>query len=188
MPANRGQVSTLAGKAGDASYFDGPGPAARFNGPAGVAVDAAGTVYVCDSQNQAIRKITRAGVVSSLAGASDNQAGAPGRIGRTDGVGAAASFHNPTAVAVDATGTLYVADSYNNSIRKITAAGGGDDPGGYGPLQGQRRWHRHGGAFQPPHWCGRGCGGHCVRGRLLQPHHPQDYARRGSEHPGGFGR
>jgi sugar lactone lactonase YvrE len=116
-------VSTLAGKAGDASYFDGPGQTARFYFPFGVAVGATGTVYVSDSQNQAIRKITPAGVVSSLAGVSDNRMGAPGRFGPADGVGAAASFHNPEGLAVDAAGTVYVADTNNNTIRKITAAG-----------------------------------------------------------------
>jgi prepilin-type N-terminal cleavage/methylation domain-containing protein len=106
-------VSTLAGS-GTASFADGTGTAAQFNGPAGVAVDASGTVYVVDTYNYRIRKITPAGVVSTLAGSTR---------GFADGTGAAAQFNNPAGVAVDASGTVYVADFFNNCIRKISPAG-----------------------------------------------------------------
>ncbi|QKG54466.1 hypothetical protein [Hymenobacter sp. BRD67] len=85
--------------------------AAGFNGPAGVAVDAGGAVYVADQFNQLIRKITAAGVVSTLAGT--------GTPGNANGTGTAASFSYPTGVAVDAGGTVYVADFFNNLIRVI---------------------------------------------------------------------
>ena len=82
----------------------------QFNSPYGVAVDANGNVYVADSDNHCIRKVTAAGEVTTLAGSSQ---------GYADGAGTAARFDYPTGVAVDASGTVYVAD-YNNLIRKIT--------------------------------------------------------------------
>ena len=110
-----GAVSTLAGTAGTAGFADGAGTAAQFNGPTGVAVDAAGTLYVADRLNNRIRKITPAGVVTTLAGSNS-----PGYV---DGPGATASFKGPFGVAVDAGGAVYVADTDNNVIRKITAVG-----------------------------------------------------------------
>ena len=109
-------VSTLAGLAGSPGSTDGTGSAARFFQPLGVAVDAAGNVYVADTNNQTIRKITPAGVVSTLAGLANSQ-------GSTDGTGSAARFFAPTSVAVDAVGDVYVADDSNHTIRKITPAG-----------------------------------------------------------------
>ncbi len=79
-----------------------------------MAVDAAGTVYVADSNNHTIRQITPAGVVTTLAGLA-------GLFGSTDGTGSAARFGGPQAIAVDHMGTLYVADTDNHTIRKITA-------------------------------------------------------------------
>jgi sugar lactone lactonase YvrE len=108
-------VTTLAGSTND-GHADGQGTVASFSGPNGVAVDAIGNIYVADGNNNAIRKITPAGLVSTIAG------GGP-TAGHADGQGAMASFYGPTGVAVDASGNIYVADIYNNEIRKITPTG-----------------------------------------------------------------
>jgi len=102
-------VSTLAGD-GTADFADGAGTTAQFNSPNGVAVDSSGTVYVTDKENHRIRKITQAGVVSTLAGRTS---------GYKDGTGTDAQFKNPDGVAVDSSGTVYVADTLNHRIRKI---------------------------------------------------------------------
>ncbi len=111
-----GVVSTLAGLAGNVGSTDGTGSAARFFAPRGIAVDAAGTVYVADSNNATIRQITAGGVVTTLAGLA-------GSTGSVDGTGTAARFNQPLGLAVDGAGVVYVADSGNNAIRKITAGG-----------------------------------------------------------------
>ncbi len=104
-----GVVSTLAGD-GVQGFADGAGSSACFNSPLGIAVDGQGNVYVADFGNNRIRKITSAGVVSTLAG--------DGTAGSTDGPGSSAKFYNPTGVAVDGQGNIYVAD-YAHGIRKI---------------------------------------------------------------------
>jgi sugar lactone lactonase YvrE len=111
-----GAVSTLAGLAGHPGSDDGPGSAARFRNPRGVAVDAAGNVYVADMSNYCIRKITPDGGVTTLAGKT-------GEPGNADGVGSNAQFCNPYAVVADAVGNVYVADGANNTIRKVTPKG-----------------------------------------------------------------
>jgi hypothetical protein len=111
-----GVVTTLAGKAGVSGSADGIGAAARFKYPNGVATDAAGNVYVTDTYNYTIRKITPAGVVTMLAGMA-------GAGGSTDGIGAAARFNGAQGIAADAAGNVYVADTFNDTIRKITPAG-----------------------------------------------------------------
>jgi len=111
-----GIVSTFAGRAGAAGQDDGPGIQARFNAPNAVATDAAGNVYVSDSGNQTIRKITPSGIVSTLAGLA-------GYAGHADGIGDDAQFWNPQGLAVDGSGNVYVADTGNQLIRAITPAG-----------------------------------------------------------------
>ncbi len=106
-----GIVTTLAGS-GESGSADGTAAAATFSYPLGVAADAAGSVYVADFQNNRIRKIASGGAVSTLAGS--------GALGSKDGTGAAASFRCPGGVALDAAGNVYVGDSGNNRIRKIT--------------------------------------------------------------------
>lgn len=108
-----GYVSTVAGD-GDAGFADGTGEAARFNNPIGLAVDGGNNVYVADSYNNCIRKITPDGSVSTLAG----QEG-----GFADGQGSAARFNDPVDVAVDGGGNVYVADRGNHCIRKVTPDG-----------------------------------------------------------------
>jgi len=110
-------ITTIAGLAGSAGSTDGTGNSARFDNPSGVAVDGAGNIYVADSSNSTIRKITPTGVVTTLAGDANSDTGA------TDGVGSTARFNGPMSVAADGTGNVYVADTINNTIRKITSAG-----------------------------------------------------------------
>lgn len=111
----QGVVSTLAGTAGSSGRSDGVGAAARFNEPFAVAVDSAGTVFVADTNNSAIRKITPTGTVTTLAGGSGS--------GSADGTGTAARFHEPRGIAIDSAGTLYVADYENQLVRKVTSEG-----------------------------------------------------------------
>jgi sugar lactone lactonase YvrE len=111
-----GAVSIFAGSPGQPGSADGYPPGARFNTPRGIAVDGAGNVYVSDTGNDTIREITPAGLVSTLAGQ-------PGIAGSTNGVGPAAQFSGPQGIATDASGNVYVADSFNNQIREISAGG-----------------------------------------------------------------
>ena len=112
-----GMVSTYAGQPGVYGSANGPAESATFNQPYEVAVDAAGNVYVVDYGNSVIRKITQAtGVVSTFAGSA-------GYIGHTDGPGASARFSLPEGIAIDGSGNLYVADTQNCLIRKITPDG-----------------------------------------------------------------
>src|SRR5438477_45604 len=114
--APRGMVTTLAGLAGNAGSTDGTGSDARVADPNGVAVDSAGNVYVADTGNNEIRKVTPAGAVTTLAGLAGN-------AGSTDGTGSAARFAAPNGVAVDSGGNVYVADTGNYTIRKVGLAG-----------------------------------------------------------------
>jgi len=109
-----GLVTTFAGS-GMAGSVNATGTAASFSNPQGVAVDANGNVYVADYTNNLIREISPAGVVTTLAG--------NGKQGSADSAGVAASFNEPTAVAVDAAFNVYVADFGNNLVRKISPAG-----------------------------------------------------------------
>src|SRR5437667_199534 len=111
-----GVVTTLAGLAGITGKADGTNSAARFYDPYGVAVDSKGNVYVADLGNHTIRKITPEGVVTTLAGQA-------GMYGSADGTGGAARFNLPWSVAVDSNGNVFVADAYNNTIRKVMPAG-----------------------------------------------------------------
>jgi sugar lactone lactonase YvrE len=110
-----GYVITFAGS-GTAGSADGPAALAQFNSPSGVAMDGAGNVYVLELLGHRIRKITPAGVVTTLAG--------DGTTGSSNGTGTAAQFNHPKGIAVDSTGNLYVADTANSRIRKIVIATG----------------------------------------------------------------
>ena len=110
-----GVVSTYAGVDTLKGSANGPAASATFYYPNSVAADAAGNVYVSDGVNNLIRKITPDGTVSTLAGS-----GLPGAV---DSTGTKASFNYPAGLTVDAAGNVYVADSNNNLIRKITPVG-----------------------------------------------------------------
>ena len=109
-----GSVTTVAGD-GIPGYRDGPARQARFRGPTGIAVDARGRLIVADTYNDRIRAITPDGTVSTIAGS-----GAPGLA---DGPAAASAFNTPSGVAVDPALNIYVADSGNVAIRRISADG-----------------------------------------------------------------
>ncbi len=109
-------MTTLAGNPGVRGIANGTGTAAEFNGPDGVAVDGSGNVYVADTDNNTIRKVTSKGVVTTLAGN-------PGVSGTANGTGTAAEFAGPNGVALDGSGNVYVADTGNNTIRKVTSKG-----------------------------------------------------------------
>jgi len=108
------QVSLVAGT-GEAGFIDGPGINAQFNSPFGIVLDPAGNLYVADSRNHRIRKITPAGIVSTFAGT-----GVPGFV---DGPGINAQFNSPKGIEIDNLGNLFVTDTGNHSVRKITPAG-----------------------------------------------------------------
>lgn len=111
-----GVVSTFAGTAGASGSLDGTGAAARLGNPNGLAIDAAGNLFLADWSNHTVRRITPAGVVTTLAGT-------PGAPGSADGSGAAARFNQPNGIAVDSAGNVYVSDTANHTIRRITPAG-----------------------------------------------------------------
>jgi hypothetical protein len=111
-----GSVTTYAGAAGTNGSGDGVGSNARFFAPQGIALDSVGTLYVADSLNATIRKISSGGSVSTLAGSAGN-------YGPDDGTGSSARFYLPVGIAVDSLGYVYVADAWNQTIRKITPGG-----------------------------------------------------------------
>jgi streptogramin lyase len=122
-PAGTNWVVTTIGGQGpnNPNFADGTNTASLFSGPTGIAVDASSNVFVADQYNYAIRKIT------PIAGTTNwvvtTIAGSPTNYGSGDGTNAGAQFNGPTGVAVDAGGTLYVADQPNNTIRKVTHSG-----------------------------------------------------------------
>jgi sugar lactone lactonase YvrE len=109
-------VSLLAGKAGVQGLVDGAGESARFSSIGGGALDSAGNLYVADPANHVVRKVSPAGLVSTIAG----QRGIPGY---SDGAAAQAHFWFPVDVKIDGQDNLYVADRNNAAVRKISAGG-----------------------------------------------------------------
>jgi sugar lactone lactonase YvrE len=132
-----GRVATVAG--GDRGFTDGSGTAARFSTPSGLAIDDRGTIYVADTGNNAIRRITADGQVSTIAG--------DGVAGDQDGPALHARFNGPVGVAADARGRLIVADTYNDRIRAIDVDGrvrtlaGSGEPGALDGMGLDARFH-----------------------------------------------
>lgn len=114
--SSSGKLSVFAGRKGKAGKANGTGTKARFRRPVAVAVDASGNVFVSDQGNYAVRKITSAGVVTTLAGKRSEE-------GYVDAKGSKARFSNLGGLSVDSAGNILVADWYNNALRKITPAG-----------------------------------------------------------------
>ncbi len=115
-----GIINTVAGTgAGGYTGDGGPASAARLSHPTGVAIDPGGDLYIADEKNNVIRKVSpaRGGKISTIAGT-----GKPG-YGGDNGPARNASLNNPTGIAADSAGNLYIADYNNNRIRKIDAAG-----------------------------------------------------------------
>jgi len=112
--ATDGTVTTVAGN-GLAGFNDGPGDSAQFNYPQGVAVDATGVVYVADTNNHRIRRVATDGTVSTIAG--------DGTAGLVNGTGTGARFNAPRGIAVNSSGSIYVADTGNSAVRVISPAG-----------------------------------------------------------------
>ena len=108
-----GVVTTFAGS-GNYGNLDATGTAASFYSPNGIALDVPGNAYVADLGNNKIRKIDLSGVVTTIAGNGNNG------LGSADGIGTAASFFGPSGLSLDIAGNIYVADNYNNKIRKIS--------------------------------------------------------------------
>jgi sugar lactone lactonase YvrE len=99
-----------------AGFGDGSAAAARFNGPTGLAVDRSGNLFIADTGNNVIRRLGTDGIVTTIAGTA-------GVAGFTDGRGTASTLNGPTALAFDASGNLYVADTGNNAIRQVAPSG-----------------------------------------------------------------
>jgi sugar lactone lactonase YvrE len=116
VPQNAWRVALLAGQPGARGSADGAASEARFQSPGGIAVDRFGIVYVADTGNNTIRKITRDGSVGTLAGLAN-------KAGCQDGRGGAARFLAPLGIALDGAGNIYVAEFANDLIRKITPGG-----------------------------------------------------------------
>lgn len=110
------QVTTIAGKAGIRGGNDGRGEEARFSFPTGIVLDSDDTIYVTDSENNTIRKISKDGRVTTFAGTLSVK-------GRDDGIGISAKFNHPSSIALDPRGFLVVADADNKSLRRITKTG-----------------------------------------------------------------
>jgi sugar lactone lactonase YvrE len=127
--ATDGTVTTYAGAAGTPGQIDGTLAAARFNQPNGLALAANGTLYVADYGNSCLRVIPQGGPVALLAGQYTTPA-------FTDGSAMAARFNLAVGLTLDASGSLWIADTHNHAVRRLTSAGAVTTPAGYGGTSG----------------------------------------------------
>ena len=111
-----GWHALLAGHKSEKGLKNGHGPEARFNYPRGIALDVAGNVLLADTDNHVLREVTHTGTVTTVAGSGEKD--------YVDGVGTAARFHRPWGIVVDASGTIFVADSDNHCLRKVAPVDG----------------------------------------------------------------
>jgi sugar lactone lactonase YvrE len=139
-----GVVSTFAGSPQIWGSVDGSGTNAQFNGPVGLAFDARGSFFVSDANNDTIRKITTNGIVTTFAGAASAD-------GSADGVATAARFRSPAELAFDKKGNLFVADSFNQTVRKISTNGIVSTVGGTTGISGTNNGVNGAGRFFNPY-------------------------------------
>ena len=167
--ATNGIITTVAGNGSEGYSGDGgPATSAQLYDPRGVAVDAAGNLYIADDVNQRIRRVGRNGIITTVAGNGSSGYSGDG------GSATSAQLAGPSGVAVDAAGNLYIADVDNNRIRKVgtngiitTVAGNGSEGySGDGGLATSAQL-----CWSPG--CGRGCRGQLVHSGLWQQSHPQ---------------
>ena len=173
-------VVTLAGLAGNVGSTNGTGSTARFNYPFGVAVDAGGNVYVADTYNSTIRKITANGAVSIVAGLAGNS-------GSADGTNGNARFNLPQGIAVDINSNIFVADTGNDTIREITPIGTnwvGKHSGRVGRKCGGCGWRWHQRTIQLSDRVGGGWCGQCLCGGPGQQRNSGDRVQRNGQHVG----
>jgi streptogramin lyase len=143
VPPPNEQTAVIAGQLGVAGSQDGAGTAAQFRSPGGIALDQHGNLLVADTGNHAIRKITPAGIVTTVAG----RAGKPGEI---DGLGADARFLAPLGIAVDSSDNAYVAEFATDTIRKITPLGAVTTLAGMANVPGSENGSGAAGHFRNP--------------------------------------
>jgi hypothetical protein len=176
MPAGRSARWPATGVAG----FSGDGGAAtlaQLSDPWGVALDAAGNLYIADRINHRIRKVDASGTISTVAG--NGTAGFSG----DGGDATLAQLSDPRGVALDAAGNLYIADLSNNRIRKVDASGTISTVAGNGTRV-LGRWGRGDAGAAEQSQRGAGCGGQPVHRGFWQPAHPQGGCQRDDQHGG----
>ena len=122
----QGFISTYAGDMQPGYRGDnGPAVRAQLSSPTGLAVDALGNLYIADSGNNVIRRVSTSGVITTVAGdvAADQASGGLGGFSGDGGPATSAQLHSPEGVALDQAGDLFIADTFNNAVREVTPGG-----------------------------------------------------------------